>query len=116
MDFDKLLFEKRYKVSMQQILAVVAVVLLIGSVYGFGYGFFAGDYVVYLAEHNDDIVYGGLDGNIYQIQQLENCTKTGSSGVLNIGCTSGSYVVPPGGYVKPSRREHKMDRLRQVFS
>lgn len=78
--------------------ALLVVVLLIGSVYGFGHGYAAADKPLYQAEHNDVVRFRGLDGEVYQIQQIEAVLGGVESWQLLPG--NAQYVEPEGSYMK----------------
>ncbi len=117
MDLDKILFEKRYTVSLQQIIAVVAVVLAIGSLYGFGHGYGAIDYGHYLAEQNGISSYRGFDGNVYHIVGDDYQYDT-----IAADFDGQRYDVPHShaydlgrNYTTGSKKEYKHDRIDQLI-
>lgn len=117
MDLDKVLFEKRYTVSLQQILAVVAVVLVIGSLYGFGHGYEVIDYGHYLAEQNGISSYRGFDGDVYHIVRDDYQYDT-----ITADFDGRRYDVPHShaydlgrNYTTRSKKEYKHDRIDQLI-
>lgn len=90
---------------------------LVGAVLGYG----ASDYIFYVAEHNDPMIYIGNDGEKYVIRHYDEymapqdlLINTFDGGVHNISHYDMNQVDPLG-VLMPSKWDYAKDRVWQVI-